>query len=141
MNVVDNMNSFWCVIGVEAVSAPSTPKQIRAMRYRVEGRPIVVSPHIKTFVTFNEITKKFDVHELSTGMRIASGTDIPNCIANTKQFFRQADEAFFFQQMRAMGPAESHPEMDANRAWSSILVSEQDAIKKQFAPSKYSKRS
>lgn len=103
--------NYWAIMSWAGLVTARALEKIMpiVLRYQCkDAREIVITPHIKTFIYFCHASKTWDIHEISTGIRLVGGGSITQAFANAQQFFKAADEQFFFEQMRAMGSCLSH---------------------------------
>ena len=65
---------------------------------------MVIARHVLTFVYFCDASQTYDIHEVSTGLRVAGGFSEQDAMLNAQSFFHDMDQDLFFEQMRKMGP-------------------------------------
>jgi len=92
-------------------------------RYYCPGAKLVkISEHVKTFIYYCSATNSFDIHEVSTGVRIAGSDTVTEALKETAKFFKQANESFFLDQVRAIGVSFAHPEMSFSSAMEYLIM-------------------
>ncbi len=121
---------FWAVMawqGLVTVTRinPNVKPTILAYHCK-EAREIVITPHVKTFIYFCHASESWDVHETSTGVRIAGGGSITDAVEKTKQWFREANEEMFFKQLRGMGPYTQHGKVPYDQAMLYLQAGEKE---------------
>lgn len=112
---------FWAIMAWAGILIPAktgaTKLKPSVFRYECkDGREVKISPHIKTFIYWCSAFKMWDVHEISTGVRIAGSSSVKDAVKNVAKFFAETDEKWFFEQMRAMGPYKQYAEITYGEA-------------------------
>jgi hypothetical protein len=85
-------------------------------RFRVNGTPVVISPHVKTFFWYHPLDKMYHVQELASGAFIAKGAAIAEASAKTAEVFKTVPEDKFFAGLASYGSIVRHPEISFDEA-------------------------
>jgi hypothetical protein len=116
----DANKDYWCIFawkGLLVARALADKTLPTILRYKPKDvKDIVVTPHIKTFIYFCHASSTWDIHELSTGVMLASGGSITDAYKKCCDFFKEANEDMFFKQMQGIGDARKHSMIDYDTA-------------------------
>ena len=82
------------------------------------AKPIVVAELIQTFIYYCPSTKTFDIHEVSTGVRMAEGKTPEQAFKNAAAYLKEfiGHEELFLKQVQLMEKVHRHPVMEFAQA-------------------------